>query len=230
MSEIRYKEKKQEAFEAIIFDIDGTLWNIIPTYFQAVNEELIKYDIPPVGIDHIIALLKSGAMFRNVITDIISAQNHLINIPDFMKNVSIRYRDLEEDGVQLYPDAPHLFAELKIRNIKIGLATDRLSSRGRIRRICLRMGIAHYIEAVTSCLYVQNQKPAPDLIIDCANHLAVPMEKCLVVGDTKNDILAAKEAGGTGIGILTGQDNYEEMMKVKPFAIVNNLMEILALV
>jgi phosphoglycolate phosphatase-like HAD superfamily hydrolase len=92
------------------------------------------------------------------------------------------------------------------------------------------MGIDHYIDAVTSQLYVQHRKPAPDLIIDCAHHLAVPIEKCLVVGDTKDDILAAKDAGGTGIGILTGMDNYEEMMELKPLAVVNNLKDILAFV
>jgi HAD superfamily hydrolase (TIGR01549 family) len=204
-------------FEAVIFDIDGTVWDIFPTYFQALSEGLKAYDIPPIDIDFLIAQLKAGESFNNIIDSLIKSVAPLINIAEFMKDVSSKYRDLEEGGVQLYPDALQLFPCLKIKNIKIGLATGRYSPRERIRKICLRMGIDHYIDAVTSQLYVQHQKPAPDLIIDCAYHLAVPIEKCLVVGDTKDDILAAKEAGGTGIGILTGKDNYEEMMKVKPF-------------
>jgi phosphoglycolate phosphatase len=217
-------------FEAVIFDIDGTVWDVFPTYLQAISEELKKYDIPPIEIDFLIAQLKSGESFNNIIASLIKPVTPRINIADFMKDASSRYSDLEEGEVQLFPDAPYLFSELKIKNIKIGLATDRLSSRDYIRRTCLRMGIDHYIDAVTSQLYVQHQKPAPDLIIDCAHHLAAPIEKCLVIGDTKNDIIAAKEAGGTGIGILTGQDNYQEMMKAKPFAVVKNLKEILAFV
>lgn len=227
MRESKYNTAPRN-YGAVIFDIDGTIWDIFPTYFQAVSEELNKYDIPPVTIDFLMEQLNSGELFKNIVTNILKPVAQSISVADFLKDASQRYSELEEKGVQIYEDVPHLFSELKTRKIKIGLATDRHSSRERITGICLRMGIDHYIDAITSPLYVNNKKPAPDLIIDCAYQLAVPIEKCLVVGDTKNDILAAREAGGTGIGILTGQDNYEELMKAEPFAIVNNLKELLA--
>ena len=91
------------------------------------------------------------------------------------------------------------------------------------------MEIEHFIDTVTSQHYVQNRKPAPDLILDCAQRLGVPVEKCLVVGDTKDDILAARAAGGTAIGIVSGIDNFEELMSYEPFGVVKGLTEILRL-
>jgi len=230
MKERRYEGSKTGRFEAVIFDIDGTVWDIFPIYFQAVSEGLKKYGIPPVEIDLLIGLLKSGESFKNKISEMLDKLTPRIDIADLMKEVTDKFSDLEEESVQLYPDVPHLFSGLKNKNMKIGLATGRFSSRAKIRRICHRMGIDHFIDVVTSQLYVKHRKPAPDLIIDCARRLEVPIEKCLVVGDTKDDIIAAKEAGGTGIGIVTGMDNYEEMMGAKPLAVVKNLKEILAFV
>ena len=230
MKEQKYQGPKTGRFEGVIFDIDGTVWDIFPIYFQSVSEGLKKYGIPPVEIDFLIGLLKSGESFKHKISGMIGELKQRIDIAVFMKEVTDKFSDLEEEKVELYPDASSLFSMLKNRNMKIGLATGRFSSRERIRNICKRMGVDHFIDAVTSQLYVKHRKPAPDLIIDCASRLKVPIEKCLVVGDTKDDIIAAKEAGGTGIGILTGMDNYAEMMEAEPLAVVKNLKEIGAFV
>jgi beta-phosphoglucomutase-like phosphatase (HAD superfamily) len=42
---------------------------------------------------------------------------------------------------------------------------------------------------------VGKRKPAPDAILECAQRLQVPIKNCLVVGDTVDDILAARSAG-----------------------------------
>lgn len=148
MREDVYQRMEPGNFEAVIFDIDGTVWDIFPTYFRALSKELKRYDIIAVEIDDLIALIRSGESFRDIIANIFRSANLEISIPDFMKAVSRIYTELEEEGVQLYPEAPHLFSKLKSKNIKIGLATDRPSSRDRIRKMCLRMGIDHYLDAV----------------------------------------------------------------------------------
>jgi len=227
MTEQKYHGAVPENIEAVIFDIDGTVWDILPIYFQAVSEVLKKYDIPPVKEDFLIAQLKYGESFKKIITHTTSPTTAEIDPTDLLVDVKSMFRYLEEETVQPYPDVLGLFSALKIRNKKIGLATGRLSPRERIRKICIRMAINNYIDAVTSQLYVQHRKPAPDLIIDCAANLEVPIDRCIIVGDTRNDILAANNAGGTAIGVLTGLDSYDEMMMAEPFAIINNVKDIL---
>lgn len=214
-------------FEAVIFDIDGTTWDIFPIYYEAVKQGLEKYDIPTPSMDFLIALLKSGESFSKKLTKMGESHGLRINIDDLLKEIKHIFNVLEEREVQPYPGVTSLFSQLKNRNIKIGMATGRFASRERIRRICRRMEIDHFVDAVTSQRYVQNPKPAPDLIIECARRLETPPEKGLVVGDTRDDILAAKGAGATAIGVVSGIDNYREMMALKPLAVVKSLEDIL---
>jgi HAD superfamily hydrolase (TIGR01509 family) len=221
------REPKTGTFEAVIFDIDGTIWDIFPVYYQSVNECLIKHGIPSLEFDFLIGLLKAGEPFNKKLASLKESLNLKVTIDDLIDEIRHIFSDLEERTVQPYPGVTSLFSQLKNKNIKIGMATGRFTPCERIRKICRRMEIEHFVDAVTSQLYVQNRKPAPDLIIDCAQLLEISVKKCLVVGDTKDDILAGKKAGAAAIGILSGIDNYKEMMALQPLAVVKNPEDIL---
>jgi phosphoglycolate phosphatase len=217
-------------FEAVIFDIDGTIWNIFPIYHRAVEEGLKHHGIPPPDPEDLTRMLKTGESFRERLADTTQKLGLDISIDNVMKEIRDIFFDLEERTVEPYPGAMNLFLGLKRRNLRIGLATGRLAPRERIRRICRGMGMDHLIDAVTSRRYVENPKPAPDLIIDCAKRLRATIGRCLIVGDTRDDILAANAAGGTAIGILSGIDNHSDMLAAKPLAIVRDLEDILVFV
>ena len=53
----------------------------------------------------------------------------------------------------------------------------------------------------------------------------VPVEKCLIVGDTEADIIAARRAGGIPVAILTGEDHLDLLDSEKPEFIFKNLTE-----
>jgi D-glycero-D-manno-heptose 1,7-bisphosphate phosphatase len=43
------------------------------------------------------------------------------------------------------------------------------------------------------------RKPQPGLVLDAADRLGVPVEACVMIGDTKADVAAAYGAGATGV-------------------------------
>ena len=47
-------------------------------------------------------------------------------------------------------------------------------------------------------------KPFPDPLLFAAEKLAVPIENCLMIGDTVTDIRAAKAAGAQSLSVLCG--------------------------
>jgi phosphoglycolate phosphatase len=51
---------------------------------------------------------------------------------------------------------------------------------------------------------VPRKKPFPDPILQAAKELGVKPSDCVVVGDTENDVRAAKEAGARSIGVTWG--------------------------
>jgi HAD superfamily hydrolase (TIGR01662 family) len=56
------------------------------------------------------------------------------------------------------------------------------------------------------------RKPAPGLVKDAAAHLGVPVERCVVIGDTGADITAATAAGARGILVPTPRTLRQEIV------------------
>jgi HAD superfamily hydrolase (TIGR01509 family) len=67
-----------------------------------------------------------------------------------------------------------------------------------------QFSLAGNFKAVASALTAPHTKPYPDPVLWAAHALDVPVENCLMVGDTTVDILAGKRAGAQTVGVLCG--------------------------
>jgi HAD superfamily hydrolase (TIGR01662 family) len=134
---------------------------------------------------------------------------------------------VEEDGVNPFPGINELFRDLKERGMKIGVATGRMSLPEDEWKRFKRFGLDGFIDTIVTSKEVEKRKPEPDAIIECAKRLNVPVEECLVVGDTEADIIAAKKAGAIPVAVTTGQDSIDLLMKEKPKSIFGNLNDLI---
>ncbi|MDT7711525.1 MAG: hypothetical protein QOG46_214, partial [Pseudonocardiales bacterium] len=55
------------------------------------------------------------------------------------------------------------------------------------------------------------RKPAPGLVKDAATQLGVPVDRCVVIGDTGADVTAAAAAGARGILVPTARTLHPEI-------------------
>jgi phosphoglycolate phosphatase len=73
---------------------------------------------------------------------------------------------------------------------------------------------------------VEKRKPAPDAILECSSRLKIPVENCLVVGDTEADILASRSAGAIAVAVSTGEDDHDLLEREKPDFLFKALVEL----
>ena len=66
---------------------------------------------------------------------------------------------------------------------------------------------------------VERAKPDPDLFLAAAQALGLPIEDCVVVGDSVWDLLAAQRARALGIGLLSGGYGKEELERAGAFRV-----------
>ena len=66
---------------------------------------------------------------------------------------------------------------------------------------------------------VERAKPDPDLFLAAAAALGLPIEDCIVVGDSVWDLLAAQRARALGIGLLSGGYGKEELERAGAFRV-----------
>jgi phosphoglycolate phosphatase-like HAD superfamily hydrolase len=89
--------------------------------------------------------------------------------------------------------------------------------------------LAPHFRAVASAQTAPHTKPYPDPVLWAARELGVPVENCLMVGDTTVDILAGKRAGAQTVGVLCGFGERAELERSGANAILERTADLYAL-
>jgi phosphoglycolate phosphatase-like HAD superfamily hydrolase len=85
-----------------------------------------------------------------------------------------------------------------------------------------QFSLGGHFRTVVSALTAAHTKPYPDPVLWAARELGVPVENCLMVGDTTVDILAGKRAGAQTVGVLCGFGERGELEKMGANAIIEH--------
>ena len=88
--------------------------------------------------------------------------------------------------------------KLKNQNIRIGLITN--STRFITTVILHNFKLKKYFSAIITLEDVKRRKPAPDMILKACRILKIKPKNTILVGDTKNDMIAGRRAGCITVG------------------------------
>ncbi len=95
------------------------------------------------------------------------------------------------------------------RKYRLGLLTTR--PRREAIRWLEHHGLIDTFAVITANDDVRHRKPDPEGVLRSAERLNLPPNRCLVVGDTPDDVEAAKRAGALSAAVLTGLGREEEL-------------------
>ncbi len=180
-------------FDTIIFDMDGVLVNsealwkaedgsMISQLFPAEEVQAIRAAVTGVGLRGNYEILKQNGKIDISFAEFVTERKAFA-----LQNVYPRTSLIE--GV-----LP--FLQLAASKFVIGLGSS--SPREFIRCVFEHHPIEQYFTAVVSSDDVDGkEKPAPDIFLRVAELLQIPPQKCLVIEDSKNGVLAGKAAGMT---------------------------------
>jgi HAD superfamily hydrolase (TIGR01509 family) len=177
-------------YRAVIFDLDGVLWDGEPLYHEAFNVVLA-----PRGLS------VSADEYDNIIGFSVEAAWEWVcrhfRLPEppghFLEAYDAAVLRLLANGVEPLPRVPDVLGALKRRGVPVGLASASL--RQWVDATLRGLGLEGAFLATVSASEVERAKPAPDLYLEAARRLGVPPDRCLAVEDTKTGIAAAKAAG-----------------------------------
>jgi HAD superfamily hydrolase (TIGR01509 family) len=116
----------------------------------------------------------------------------------FLDGLPIDDRSIETDRASLLPVFEDLYARLRDRGLKVGIATA--GNRDRLNLVLERFALADRVDTAVSADEVTDSKPAPDLYERAASDLGVDPAHSLAVEDSEHGALAANRAGFTVVG------------------------------
>jgi HAD superfamily hydrolase (TIGR01509 family) len=209
---------------AFLFDLDGTLvdsvYQHVLAWHDALEAEGIKISIW--RIHRKIGM--SGGLFTNILlreTGLDITQDRL----DRLRKVHRESYMSRAHQIQPLPGAKALLAYLSDNKIPWAIATS-----GRIETAqpnLEHLGVDPTSSFVVTRDQVRYAKPDPDLFLEAARRISVPIENCAVVGDSIWDLLAARRASALGIGLLSGGYGENELERAGAYRVYEDPADML---
>lgn len=208
----------RKALAAAVFDFDGTLFDATGAIVHSFNAALRHHARPELPADSI--LRKIGRPLYEMFPAL---------VPDIGEDEVDGYIDAYREAfwpvcVRMTRPLPGLDVALEFlrrRGIRLAIATNR-SARGA-RAILEGFGHADAFEAIIALEDVEHVKPHPQPVLRACAALAVEPDRAAMVGDTPDDILAARAAGATAVGVLTGVHDRAALDAAGAHAVLENL-------
>jgi len=185
-------------FDAVIFDLDGVLLDSEPIYLAATNSVLAregKVISPEENARYI------GVRFRDMLGEIIPRMG-LAHDADYYIGET-RTEVLVQFGKPLTPPAGAQELIERLVDHDVPHAVGSSSAHAWVEEILTNLGLRQHFDIIVGGDDVPNGKPNPDIFLRCAELLGVLPERCAVIEDSANGVLAARRAGMTAIGLRT---------------------------
>ena len=235
---------KLQNIRGVAFDLDGTLVDSAPGLTAAVDNALYALELPMAGEERVVTWIGNGAdvLIQRALTRARQERAALRaaqgkpsvdhdDIPQAEQQAILRklfdryYGEVAEEGSFLFPAVADTLGALHAKGLPLALVTNKPTPF--VAPILASLDIAKYFTVVIGGDDVKNKKPHPEPLLLVAEKLGLAPAELLFVGDSRNDIQAAKAAGCSSIGLTYGYNYGEPISLSEPDYIFDQFNELL---
>ena len=235
---------KLQNIRGVAFDLDGTLVDSAPGLTAAVDNALYALELPMAGEERVVTWIGNGAdvLIQRALTwarqeraALRAAQGKPSvdhdDIPQAEQQAILRklfdryYGEVAEEGTFLFPHVADTLGALQAKGLPLGLVTNKPTPF--VAPLLEALDIAKYFSVVIGGDDVQNKKPHPDPLLLVADRMGIAPQQMLFVGDSRNDIQAAKAAGCPSVGLTYGYNYGEAIDLSQPDVIYQSINDLL---
>jgi phosphoglycolate phosphatase len=220
-----------QALGAVLFDLDGTLLDTVADIALALNRTMLDYGCKPLPEDDVRRMIGRGSPI--LIERAAAAQGRLIDDAvqaAMLERFFHHYGELEElneDRARPYAGAAESLRELHEAGLRIAVVTNK---QHRFAAALLeRLDLCAWVDVVIGGDTCARRKPDPQPLLFACESLRVPPSASLMVGDSVNDVQAARAAGIPIVCVTYGYNEGREPRTLDCDALLDTLAELPAL-
>lgn len=174
-----------DQYDALIFDMDGTLIDTMPSHAKAWEKvgEVLGYPINPEPMYEL-----SGSTTFVIAREIMKRAK----IPEHYFEQVVQLK--REFGIEMVLANAMLLPAFEIIKANVGkkpMAIGTGSHRAMVNLLDQKFNLRHYVQVIVDSDEVSHHKPDPETFLKCAEKLGVASHRCLVFEDADLGVQAA---------------------------------------
>lgn len=211
---------------AVLFDLDGTLVDSAPDLTRAINETLTALELEPYDEEQISLWIGNGVdkLIHRALTN---SNDEIANGDDFWRAKNIFYSYYEKNSGEnssVYKGVTEQLSSLVENNILLACITNK--NRCFTLPLLKKLNLEQYFDVVVCGDDLTNKKPHPEPLLVAANKLSVTVDQCIMVGDSKSDVLAANGAAMKVFCVDYGYNQGVDLSSFSISAMLSNIKEL----
>ena len=221
---MQFKNKK-----LLIFDLDGTLINSALDLAKAVNYMLVKLGKETFEEETIhgwvgngaLTLVKRALLGKRELDDTLDA--------DYVEKALNIFLDYYEanlcNATVPYPNVTQTLQTLREKGYTLAIVTNKPFKF--VAPILKGLEMDGLFDEVLGGDSLAEKKPHPAPLLHVCETLGITVEASVMIGDSKNDILAANACGMDSVGVTYGYNYGEDIGVHKPTIIIDDFKYLL---
>ncbi|WP_213993261.1 phosphoglycolate phosphatase [Sodalis sp. dw_96] len=211
---------------ALAFDLDGTLTDTAPGLSSALDLALQSQGLPMAGQARVSTWIGNGAdilveralSWAGAEPEIALCRKTRLLFDQF-------YAETVEQGSRLFPQVKATLARLAERGFPMAVVTNKPTPF--VAPLLASLDIDRYFSLLIGADDVAAKKPHPAPLYLVLGKLGLYVHELLFVGDSRNDIMAAKAAGCPCAGMTYGYNYGESIADSHPDYLLDHFADLL---
>ena len=212
----------------VLFDLDGTLLDTAADIARALNRTLAERNWPALPVGDVAHMIGRGSLI--LIERAAAALGKAVSPAEqsmLLERFFEFYGALEESDESVarpYPAVPETLRVLHEAGLSIAVVTNK---QERFAKALLhRLGLAGFVDLVVGGDTCERRKPDPQPLIYACTTLNLSPAEVLMVGDSVNDVTAARAAAIAVVCVPYGYNEGQDPRSLKCDAMLDTLADL----
>ncbi|SDI29989.1 phosphoglycolate phosphatase [Pseudomonas panipatensis] len=211
----------------VMFDLDGTLVDSVPDLAAAVDKMLLALGRAPAGVEQVRHWVGNGArvLVRRALAGGIEHEG--VSEEDTERALAL-FMDAYADShalTEVYPGVVETLKWLKKHDVELALITNK--PERFVAPLLDEMKLGKFFRWIVGGDTLPQQKPDPAALLFVMKMAGIAPADALFIGDSRNDVLAAKAAGVRSVGLSYGYNHGRPIAEEAPTLVVDDLRQLL---
>ncbi|MHB8743278.1 MAG: phosphoglycolate phosphatase [Sulfuricaulis sp.] len=214
------------AVKMVMIDLDGTLIDTLPDLAGAANRMLADLQRPAWDMPHYRAWIGNGVprFVKRALTGEMQAEPEFKLFEQALALFRRHYGAAVSELSQPYPGVVPALQRLQAQGFSLACITNKAAAF--TLPLLQNLDLYKYFRLVLSGDSLPKQKPDPLPLRHACEHFGIDVVHGVLVGDSSNDVQAARAAGMPVICVTYGYNHGHNIRESLPDAVVDSLVEV----